>query len=166
MKYMSYGVAGAAMLLLLIFASEGSVLAGVVMAETSFAEGPNVKISQSKTVYVQGNKEKVERERVAEITDLDKSLVYIIDKNRRIYTEIPLQALSSAPSEKAHGAAILTKTGKTRVVADHPCDEYRAVGGNKLERVTISACVSTSVPGAKEVSQFDRNMITRLGGPK
>jgi hypothetical protein len=164
MRALSCEVAAAAVLLFL--ASGGRVFAGVVMAETSIAAGPNGKISQNKTVYVQGNKEKVEREGVAEITDLDKSLVYIIDKNRRVYTEIPLQALSSEQPANAHGEAILTKTGEIRIVADHPCHQYRAVGGNKLEHVTISACVSTNVPGAKEIAEFDRNMIARLGGHK
>jgi hypothetical protein len=164
MKYLLYSVAGAAVLPLLLLALGGRVFAGVVMAETSVAQGPTGKISQNKTVYVQGNKEKIERESIAQITDLDKSLVYIIDKNRRVYTEIPLQALGSGPAEDGHGEAILTKTGKTRVVADHPCHEYRAVGGNTLEHVTISACVSSSVPGAKEISDFDRNMIARLRG--
>lgn len=141
MKHLSDWVTGAGVVLLVVFASAGRACAGVVMAETSFAEGPNGKISQSKTVYVQGNKKKIEREGTAEITDLDKGLIYIIDKNHRVYTEIPLQNLSSGPLQNVHGGAILTKTGKTRVVADHPCYEYRAVAGNKLERATISACV-------------------------
>jgi hypothetical protein len=141
MKSLSYAVAGAAAVLLLP-GSVGRVFAGVVMAETSSAAYPTGQIFQDKTVYVQGNKEKVEREGVAEITDLDKSLVYIIDKNRRVYTEIPLQALSSGQPASEHGEAIFSKTGEIRVVADHPCHEYRAVGGNKLEHVTISACMS------------------------
>jgi hypothetical protein len=134
------------------------------MTETSFAQGPTGKISQNKTIYVQGNKQRIERESIAQITDLDSSLIYIIDKNRRVYSEIPLQALSSAPAEDVDTKAILTKTGETRFIADHPCSEYRAVDGSKLERVTVSACVSTNVPGTKEVSDFNRKMIARLGG--
>jgi hypothetical protein len=163
MKCPWFAAAIAAVLLML--ASTGTPIAGVVMAETSIAQGPNGEtFSVKKTVYLQGNKEKVEGESVAEITDLDKNLVYITDKHRRVYTEIPLQSLSSGQPANAHGEAILTKTGETRIVADHPCHEYRAVGGNKLEHVTISACVSTDVPGAKEIAEFDRNVITRLGG--
>ena len=33
-----------------------------------------------------------------------------------------------------------------------------------MEHATISACVSTNVPGTKEIAEFDRNMIARLGG--
>jgi hypothetical protein len=141
-------------------------LAGVVMAETSFAAGAGGGIAQNKTLYVQGNKQKIEEEGIAQITDLDKNLVYIIDKNRRVFAEMPLQTLSSEQPENLHGEPILTKTGKTRLVADRPCHEYRAADGNKLEHATISACVSTKVPGAKEIAEFDRNMIARLGGHK
>jgi hypothetical protein len=68
------------------------------------------------------------------------------------------------PSDARGETVQLNKTGETRVIADHPCNEYRASEGNKLERVTISACVSTSAPGAKEVSEFERKMAVRLSG--
>jgi hypothetical protein len=79
---------------------------------------------------------------------------------------MPLQVLSSSPADEEQGAPILTKTGEIRVIANQPCTEYRTVEGNKLERVTISACVSTSAPGTKELSEFAHNMATRLDGRK
>jgi hypothetical protein len=151
---------------LLVLTSRGGALAGVVMAETSFAAGARGSIAQNKTLYVQGNKQKIEEEGIAQITDLDKNLVYIIDKNRGVFAEIPFQTVSSEQPENLHGEPILTKTGKTRVVADHPCQEYRAADGNKLEHATISACVSSNMPEAKEIAEFDRNMIRRLGSHK
>src|SRR5216684_2740126 len=150
----------------LVLASPGRLFAGVVMAETSTTSGPTGESSSlDRTVYVQGNKQKVERSGVATITDLDNSIIYIIDKKDRAYTELPLHALGSAEPGDARDETIqLNKTGETRVIADHPCNEYRASEGNKLERVTISACVSTSAPGAKELSEFERKMAARLGG--
>src|SRR6266851_9983745 len=150
----------------LLLASAGKLFAGVVMAETSRATGPDGAItSQNKTIYVQGNKQRVEREGVAAITDLDKSVLYIIDKHDRAYAAMPLRTLSQSLPGDTPGATVkLNRTGETRVIADHPCNEYRASEGDKLERVTISACVSTSAPGAKEVSQFERTMVARLSG--
>jgi len=150
----------------LVLASARTLCAGVVMAETWTTSGPAGETSSlDRTVYVQGNKQKVERLGVATITDLDKSIIYIIDKKDRAYTEVPLRAFSSSEAGDARDETIqLNKTGETRVIADHPCNEYRASEGNKLERVTISACVSTSAPGAKEVSQFERTMVARLSG--
>jgi hypothetical protein len=164
MKSVSCKTVGIGVLLVLIL--RGGALAGVVMAETSFAAGARGSIAQNKTLYVQGNKQKFEEEGITQITDLDKNLVYIIDKNRGVFAETPLQTLSSEQLENLYGEPILTKTGKTRVVADHPCQEYRAADGNKLEHATVSACVSSNVPGAKEIAEFDRNMIARLGGHK
>ena len=162
MKSVSCRIVGVAVLLMLT--SRGGALAGVVMTETSFAASARGSIAQNKTLYVQGNKQKSEEEGIAQITDLDKNLVYIIDKNREVFAEVPLQTLSSERPENLHDEPILTKTGKTRVVADNRCYEYRAADGNKLEHATISACVSTNVPGAREIAEFDRNMIARLGG--
>src|SRR5690242_7055992 len=111
-----------------VLALPGKVLAGVVMSETSFANGLHSQIdSQDKMVYVQGNKKKRESGRIAAITDLDKNVIYLIDKDHWVYSEMPLQALSSVQPDIIHGEATLTRTGRTRVVADHPCNEYRAV---------------------------------------
>jgi len=165
MKCLSSAVAAATGLLVL--ASAGRLFAGVVMAETSFAKGPNGQISsQDKTVYVQGNKQRIELGNVAEITDLDKNVAYIVNKHDRAYAEMPLQAPSSSPPDGMQDEVILKKTGEVRHIANHPCSEYRTVAGNELERVTISACVSTSAPGAKELSGFDHNIATRLTGRK
>jgi hypothetical protein len=163
MKCLCFSVVSAAVLLVL--ASAGNVFAGVVMVETSFGQSPNGEIpAQDKTIYVQGNKQKVDRGAVAEITDLDKSIIYIIDKHDRVYTEMPLRVLSSSEADDERAEPILKKTGEIRVIANQPCSEYRTVEGNKLERVTISACVSSSAPGAKELSEFARNMGTKLSG--
>ncbi len=153
---------------LLVPASATTLFAGVVMAETSIASGPNGETSsQHGIVYVQGNKQKVETQEVATITDLDKNVIYIIDKHERAYTELPLPALTASKAAGPQEKQIqLNKTAETRVVADHPCYEYRATEANKLEHVTISACVSTSAPGAKEVSEFERKMVARLRGQK
>lgn len=163
MKCLWCGTASAAVML--VMALGGSSFAGVVMVETSFGETPNGEIpAQDKTIYVQGNKQKIDGGAVAQITDLDKSVVYVIDKHDRVYTELPLQVLSSSDGDNEQDEPILKKTGKIRLIANQPCNEYRTVENNKLERVTISACVSTSAPGTKELSEFARNMGTRFNG--
>ncbi len=152
--------------LVLVLEPARMVFAGVVMAETSLATGPDGQTkSQTKTVYLQGNKRRVERQDIAAITDLDKSIVYIVDKQHRAYAEIPLEALSAHLPHNGPGQSVkLDRTGRTRTIANHACSEYRATQGDKLEHVTISACVATDAPGAKELSQFDHKMLARLGG--
>jgi Domain of unknown function (DUF4412) len=142
------------------------VFAGVVMAETSVATGPDGQInSQEKTIYLQGNKQKVDRKDVAAITDLDKNIIYIIDKQHRAYAKLPIPALAPSDPSNGSGEAIkLDRTGAERTIANHPCSEYRASEGDQLEHVTITACVSTTAPGAKEISEFERKMVARLTG--
>ena len=138
------------------------------MTETSIAHSPNGQtFSVDRTVYVQGNKQKVERKNITTVTDLDKSIVYTIDRNDRVYSETPLQALIPARPGNMQGATIqLNQTGETRIIADQACHEYRAVEGSSLEWVTTSLCVSTDAPGAKEISQFQHRMIRRLDGDR
>jgi hypothetical protein len=164
MRWSQSAVAIAA--LSLVLPSARTAAAGVVMAETSTAQAANGEtFSVSRTIYVQGNKQKVEKEGVTAVTDLDKSVIYIINNHDRVYSEMPLTSLSPAQPDNRQSEIIqLSKTGQTRVIADQPCDEYRRVEGTKLERVTISLCVSAGAPGAKEVSQFEHKMIARLSG--
>jgi hypothetical protein len=166
MRCSQFAAALAAVLLML--ASAGTPLAGVVVAETSTAQAANGEtFSVARTIYVQGNKQKVERQGLSAVTDLDKNVMYVIDNSDRVYTEMPLTAIIPVqPGEKHTETIQLNKTGKTRVIADQPCEEYRSVEGGKLQRVTISLCVSPGAPGAKEVSQFERKMVARLSGNK
>lgn len=92
MKYRLYAALGFSFAL--VIASARGLFAGVVMAETSTSTSPDGQSeSQVKTIYVQGNKQKIERQDVAAITDLDKSLIYIVDKQHHEYAEIPLHNL-------------------------------------------------------------------------
>lgn len=164
MKLSSFAAVIASVGFLLINA--GTPRAGVVMAETSTATAPNGEThTQEKTIYIQGNKQKVERQNVAAITDLDRNVIYLIDKQHHAYANVPLKAVKPSGQNGEPGARVtLDRTGKVRVVANNECNEYRASAGNTLERITISACVSTSAPGAKEASEFERKMIARLNG--
>ena len=63
---------------------------GVVMSETSVATSPAGTTTQHRTIYVQGNKQKVERPGVDSITDLDKGVVYVVDKQQKRYLEMPV----------------------------------------------------------------------------
>src|SRR5438045_8900923 len=96
MKHRVYAALGLSFAL--VIASARGSFAGVVMAETSTSTGPDGQSeSQLKTIYVQGNKQKIERQDVAAITDLDKSLIYVVDKQHHAYAEIALHKLRPSP---------------------------------------------------------------------
>jgi len=141
--------------------------AGVVMSETAIASGPGGKGIQRRMIYIQGDKQKVDSGSLQSITDLDKRMFYLIDKHNRNYVEVPLAALEKTlPGGGEEGAAAieLQRTGRTRVVGANRCDEYRGGEGNNHARLIVSACVSNSAPGAREVARFDRKMVERLAG--
>src|SRR5262249_16923026 len=97
--------------------------AGVVVAETSSEQTSNGGgVSINHTVYLQGNKQKIEGQRIATITDLDKSVVYVIDKEQRVYSKLPLKVLSPVhPRDTRIATVDLNRTGKIRIIANHPC---------------------------------------------
>ena len=148
----------------------GALSAGVVMSEVATASGPIGNTAEQRTIYVQGNKQKIDADTVQTIADLDKRLLYIIDKNQKNYLELPLRSLgdlSRGIGNDVEGAElVLKRTGKTNVVAYQRCDEYRGAQANKDVHVSVRACVSKAAPGAQEVARFDREMIAQLTGAK
>jgi hypothetical protein len=164
--HISKGLTAAAGFLLL---SAPVVSAGVVMSETATADGLLNNGVEHRTIYVQGHKQRVDSNGVQTITDLDKHLIYLIDTNQKNYVELPLDSLSgSLPDD--HGAASdtleLKRTGGTHMVAAHSCQEYRGHEANAQLQITVSACVSTSAPGAQEIAKFDQAMLGQIEGTK
>jgi len=152
-----------------LLGSVSAVSAGVVMSETAVASGLNGNEMVRRTIYVQGNKQKVDTDGVQTITDLDKRLLYVVDKTHKNYVELPLTSIGGALAEgrvPGGAAIVLKRTGGTQVVAAHSCDEYRGRTVNDQLQITVSACVSVSAPGASEVARFDRRMISQIAGLK
>jgi hypothetical protein len=158
-----------AIVLVLLLVTVSSVFAGVVIAETiassDFVGGSQV---QTHTVYTQGDKRKVEGRRVDVITDLDKDVLYVVDKNRRQYAEIPLKTLAM-PRADENGTTVDTirfrSTHNRRVIANLPCREYRGVVANPVRQIAVSTCVSNDMPAAAgEIAAFEHKMVTRLEG--
>lgn len=159
----------AAVALGFLLGSVSAVSAGVVMSETAVTTGIEGNQTLHRTIYIQGSKQKVDADGLQTITDLDKRLLYVVDKADKSYVELPLSSMSSALDQGTTAgemAVVLKRTGGTQVVAAHSCDEYRGRQSNERLQITVSACVSTSAPGAAEISRFDRRMISQLVGSK
>jgi Domain of unknown function (DUF4412) len=153
----------------LVLGVQTVVSAGVVMSEVAIASGPVGKGTENRTVYVQGNKQKIDTRDIQTITDLDKGQLYIVDKDRKNYVEMPIESLSELTPGRGStdaDAIVLRRTGATHVIADNHCDEYRGKASNAEMDVTISACVSKVAPGANEIVKFDRTMVSQIQGLK
>jgi hypothetical protein len=153
-----------------IFLSSVSVLsAGVIMSETAITSGPIGHIAQQRTIYIQGNKQRVDTADVQTITDLDKRLIYIVDKKDREYVEESLQTGSGAYPQSGVteiDSIVLKRTGETQLIAYQRCHEYRGIRADQNGHVTVSACVSNGGPGVREIAKFNREMISQITGSK
>jgi hypothetical protein len=154
-----------------IFLASASVLsAGVVMSETAITSGPIGHIAQERTtIYIQGNKQRVDTGDVQTITDLDKRLLYVVDKKEGEYVEESLQTGSGTYPESGEAETdtiVLKRTGKTHLVAYQRCNEYRGTRADQDVNVTVSACVSDAGPGVQEIARFNREMISQITGSK
>ena len=153
-----------------IFLSSVSVLsAGVIMSETAITSGPIGHIVQQRTIYIQGNKQRVDTADVQTITDLDRRRLYIVDKKAGEYVEEPLQTGSGTYPQSGDtetGSIVLKRTGKTQLIANQRCSEYRGARADQDVHVTVSACVSDAGPGVQEIARFNREMISQITGSK
>ena len=108
--------------LVVILVSRSVALAGVVMTQTSVTSGPDRHVTQKRTVYVQGNKQKVKVSGFDTITDLDKGVFYVIDNNKKAYVTYPLASLQpGAPAGGASSSSIqMAKTGmqSPKIISD------------------------------------------------
>jgi hypothetical protein len=153
----------------LLVGYSGVPAAGVVMSETSSIDGPIGTQAEHRTIYVQGNKQKVETEGVATITDLDKHQLYIVDTDHKNYVEMPLGPLNGQLDDSgaaSTGEIVLKRTGKTHLVAAQRCDEYRGRKEAETVKIAVRACVSKATAGAREITRFDNEMISQLAGSK
>ncbi len=148
----------------IVLASVSVLSAGVVMSETAVTSGPIGHIAQERTtIYVQGNKQRVDTGDVQTITDLDKRLLYIVDKKDREYVEESLPTGSGTSPESGEAETdtiVLKRTGKTHRVAYRRCNEYRGTRADQDVHVTVSTCMSDAGPGVQEIARFNREMIS------
>jgi hypothetical protein len=138
------------------------------MSETAITSGPIGDVAQQRTIYIQGNKQRVDSADVQTITDLDKRLLYIVDTKDREYVEEPLDTAGGTYPERGEktqsGTIVLKRTGKTHLVAYQRCKEYRGTRADQDVHLTVSACVSNAGPGVQEIAKFNRKMISQMSG--
>ncbi len=148
-----------------LLGSATALSAGVVMSETAISNGPIGAGVQHRTIYIQNGKQKVDNGDMQTITDLDKGVIYLIDKGNKSYLQMPLRSPGRDLSGDSGTLAIeLKRTGSRQVVAAHSCDEYRGREADDVVQITVSACVSKSAPGVREIAHFDRRMLKQIAG--
>ncbi len=138
--------------------------AGVVITETESTVSGAPPKSNERTLMIQGNKEKMITPQYQVITDLDKGVMSMVNPADKSYTEMPFPG----PMAHAMGAGVrpaeFKKTGKSRTVAGHKCNDYEGQGKFMMGDFDVISCISTSAPGAKEFTGFEKTMQDKLKG--
>jgi hypothetical protein len=92
-----------------------TVFAGVVINEQETITRDNQPSSRTRTIMIDGNRQKIVTERSEMVTDLDKGVMILINPARKTYAQMPF------PPKNASGAREMKsidfkKTGASRTI--------------------------------------------------
>jgi hypothetical protein len=159
MKTLSFAAAAVAVAL-----STLPARAGVVVTQQQVANGQFGERKSEQTIMIQGNKQKMITGERQIITDLDNSVMYLIDPSKSSYFQLPFPPTGPMAQAVAHaaGAMDFKKGTTTRKVLGYSCTDYTGTGQSMSGDYTVTECFSTSAPGAKEFNAFQKAMATKL----
>ena len=136
--------------------------AGVVITQKQHvSNGKKFALIRKQTISVQGNKQKEVDERRTLIADLDKGMIYIINPKQKSYFEMefpPKGPMAQTMAASTAAAMNFKKAGTSREIAGYKCNDYNGGGHAMVGDFTVKECFSTSAPGAKEFSAFEKIM--------
>jgi hypothetical protein len=154
----------------LMLTGTGVVHAGVVVDEQQIVDqGGSQPVTHTRTVMIQGNKQKSVMEGGTEsvVTDLDTGTMTMMSAPRKAYVQVPFPPQGSmATMMQANTASTLKfkKTGSHQKVAGYTCDDYIGSGNMGGNELTVNGCFSTSAPGASDFTAFQKTMAAKVKG--
>jgi hypothetical protein len=138
--------------------------AGVVITQDQTATGGFGERKSTQTIMVQGNKQKMITHDREIITDLDNNSMYLIDPGKSSYIQVPFPPSGPMAAAVAHaaGAMDFKKEKTTRTILGYHCTDYTGSGESMGGDYTVTECFSTTAPGAKEFTAFQKAMASKL----
>jgi hypothetical protein len=137
-------------------------LAGVVITQHETVQGTPMGASSAppkereQTIYVQGDKQRIEGGNHTVIIDLGSGQMYFLEPAQKSYVQLPYPP--SGPMAKmlaqSAGAMNFKKESTTRKIAGYTCQDYTATTTSMGGDVTMVECFSKTAPGAREYSDF------------
>lgn len=164
MKAFTSFVACASMLVALSAAQ-----AGVVVEEHESVTRGGKSSQQTRTIVVQGYKQKMTTPSEQVITDLDRHLLIVIHPAQRTYLSMPFPPPMNPPGAMGPAALfelVFHRSGASRAVSGYRCQEYKASGRAASGDYTVAGCFSTEAPGASDFDAFDQKMWAELKGSR
>ena len=142
-----------------------TAMAGVILEQEVTSDGPMGASTNKRTLEVQDHKQKVINSDRSVITDLDNSVMILLDPSAKTYTELAFPP-PQFTKQQHPGAFKVTfkKTGKQRTEQGYRCDEYVGAGHMMMGDYTVAGCFSKDAPGAAAYTAFDRELESKLKG--
>jgi len=159
---------GAIVAALLMVLTGAAAHAGVVLEEQQTLDrGNGQPMNETRTVMVEGNKQKTITSRSQVLIDLDKSAMFVISPERKAYVEMPFPPQGKMGQMMAQRMSALDfkKTGNHKTIAGYPCDEYIGSGNMMGSEYSVVGCFSPSAPGAADFTAFQKAMAAKVHGP-
>jgi len=153
---------------LAIFAgSSAAAHAGVVVTEQEVIDqGTGSPVTHSRTVMIQGNKQKMVTDRAQVVTDLDNGTMYLMNPVKKQYVEVPFPPQGPMAQIMSQRMSTLSfkKTGGSKTVSGFACQEYTGAGSMMGNEYTVTGCFSTKAPGASDFDAFQKTMANKVKG--
>jgi Domain of unknown function (DUF4412) len=155
----------AAFMALSLVAISGPLSAGVVMTqEIVTTSGANTN-NETRTVMVQGNKQKVIMRSQSIVLDLDRGKMLLINPGTKTYTELPFPPTGPMASMMHSVGGVdldFKKTGASKTMAGYKCQEYDSTGKSMMGEFSAKGCFSMDAPGAEEYTAFTKDLAKKF----
>jgi len=155
---------------LLMLASAGAAFAGVVVDEQQTVDrGDGKPVAHSRTVMIQGNKQKsvMEGGNQTIVTDLDDGTMTMINAQQKSFVQVPFPPtgpMAAMMQNQGTSSMSFKKMGTHRTIAGYRCDDYSGSGNMGASKVSVKGCFSTSAPGAADFTAFQKEMAAKTKG--
>ncbi len=152
---------------LAIFAGSSAAHAGVVVTEQEVVDqGTGSPVTHSRTVMIQGNKQKMVTDRAQVVTDLDSGMMYLMNPAKKQYVEVPFPPKGPMAQMMSQRMSTLSfkKTGGSKTISGYACQEYSGAGSMMGNDYQVSGCFSTKAPGARDFDAFQKTMANKVKG--
>lgn len=139
--------------------------AGVVVEETTnISGGMGGPHTEKRTLFIQGNKQKMVMTDRAVIIDLDRGTMTMLNNAQKTYTEMPFppKGRAAAMMQNMGMSMEFKKTGQSQQIAGFDCDMFTSSGSMQVGDFSTLICFSPQAPGASEYTAFDKAMAAKM----
>jgi len=143
----------------------GAAGAGVIEEQQeTITSGTPKPVVRTRTIMIEGHKQKIVGQRDIMITDLDRGVMMLIVPDQKAYSEMPFPPKGMGAQGLGAANVKFSKSPGTQTVIGYQCQNYSGVSHVMGTHSDIVECFSTSAPGAADFTGFQKAMVAKLKG--